>query len=1590
MKQNKRKNNKTFLISGLLFGIALILVFGFFLATPFKASAAIVRTPVYTTYGSYSYDGNSYSGYPSSIFKVTLNGALTEGTGTIYHDTQTSWTWYTFKVEDIDVYEHVSVKLYKNNSLYYSQTLSDDGNITLFDQSLSDGSYRLEYSCKVGNWFSNKVYTYTYRFVVDKTAPIDSLKAGGSTISNESYTNKQIVFSATDANTVNIHYVSPTSSNFAISYNSSFTIAATASNNGRWYFYSSDAAGNTTIGMGVYLDVTSPSGTVYGGTSSKSSGSFTNASYVKYVASDAHSGVANCYVRKPGSSSYVAYTSGSQLTTEGTYYFYCVDKAGNTSTTSTITLDKSIPWGTLYGGATSKTSGSYTNADYIKYTASDSWSGVKTVYVKMPNTSLYTTYSSGTQLATEGTYSFYCVDKAGNQSSIVTITLDKTKPTGRITGDGNNISEYTKASYIKFIASDSNSGVANCYVKKPNSSSYVAYTSGTELTAEGSYTFYCTDNAGNASAYYSVIVDRQVPVGTVHGGEAIKSNGVYTNASYVKYTANDGVSGIKALYVKMPNSSTYSSYSSGTQLATEGTYYFYAVDNSGNQSATISITLDKTKPTGIIYGGTKELKSGAYTNASYVKFIPSDNILLNSVYVKKPNASSYSSYTSGTELTAEGIYTFYCTDKAGNTSEYYSVTVDRQAPSGQLYVDGKAVSSGAYTNGKYIKFVCSDNCFVKMPDSTTYTKYVSGTEFEKVGKYVFYSTDAAGNTSSNYTIIIDRTQKKVTLTNIIDNVTNGDVKISWSNGDSNVYAPIKSVTVNGKSITNGQIIYTIKTGAYTVSVLDTAGNIWTTSFNSEKQNILTAMLQKEYFETTAKDGNIFAFASYEKALEFAISRENGFVKIGTWNSSSWNTGIAMDEKDSVNAKNGQYFIYKKLGNPSEQVAYFTVERLNEVISEYATQSIKNYYYWQKAPEVIADGETLYSYADDNGIVENKIEICENVSVLLDGVEVDTTVIETEGKHVITILDEYGNSCEYPVTIIRNAPTVNYGVGEEATELSFERIYYFKNEVTISISDELDEFAMFRVYRIDLGDDRQLIGIKSLGESFTLSESGTYAIVAINHAGESEYYNVLISLNAPEIVFDANAENKQLIINVKPSIDFESHIQSLVIYKSTDGGENWEIVSADDYGTPVELETLAYKFNTSAMYKVALSDEFHTGIDVISKEIEYTQPTLEIDLEGVENGGYTSGVVKFSWKDEAKVTATKNGAAFDYRTGVRLSEDGDYVITFENNDGYKVVYEFTIDTKKPTITVNGANNDETVNNNVSISFNESGLKGILFKDGESISEYISETVISEDGYYTLIVTDKANNQSEVSFTIDKTVSYIANIKNGALANSVIIVENEKLEFVVTRNGEVIEFDDGDEITEPADYVVKMTDKLGNTTELSFTIVEPTVTEFKHNFDDLAGFEKVLVNGEETRLNYGTLELFDDGEYEVEIVANGESNIFYVTVDATAPTLTMKGVTNNGKTNGVVVLSDVTEDAEVKVFLNDEEIEYTVGEELSEIGKYKVVVTDECGNTTEYTFAIEKGTNVVLFVIMGIFVLTGMGVGVFFILKKKNRI
>ena len=1383
-----------------------------------EASALTYSTPKYLTNGRTTTGTSVSTGCPEN-FKIYMSNTSNGSTGTLSQGSVLDWSYFYIIIETHKVSDHLTFSLLRNGTPYLTKSLSGNASQTVYSGSLTDGMYELQYSCRYASSFlvDFTYYFYTFQFEVDKSAPTNSLKAGGTTISSGTYTNKQIVYTAVDENFSSIKYKRPNSSSYSTSYNDSYTVAATDSNNGKWYFYATDVKGQTSSTVDVYLDTVKPTGKVTNASGQTvTNGGYANSS-IKYTATDTY-GVSKYEVKKPGSSTWTSYTSGTNLSgTNGWYYFRANDKAGNVSEEYKVYLDASIPTGTLYGGTVSKPSGVYTNADYIKYVASDSGSGIADCYVKMPGSSAYTAYASGTQLATEGTYSFYCKDYANNQSSTVTITLDKTKPTGTL------------------------------------------------------------------------------------------------------------------------------------------------------------------------YGGANAVQSGDSTNAAYVRFVPYDAIGLSTTYVKKPGSGSYTSYASGSQLTAEGTYSFYSVDKAGNTSETYTIILDRTIPAAQLYADDEAIASGGYTNAEHIRFESAGDCFVKRPGSDKFEEYISGVEYYQPGKYTFYAETESGTATEHYTVVIDRTEKPLTVGNVIDGKTDGDVVLTWEDGDPEQFAPIVSVTVNGKAYTKGTAIYTIDTGVYEIICTDAAGNEWTAQFTSSKQNVLTETLQKEYWEAPDAAGEFFSFATYESAFNFAAERECTFVRTGEWNSETWDTGIAMDAKDSVNAANGKYFIYKKSGNPEEEVAYFTEERLYEVISEYAAVGIESYYYWEKEPAAISDGENLYSYSDGKKVLANSVQLGENIVCYLNGEPFEGTLVEREGESVLTVADEWGNTCEYSLIIIRTAPQILYATGEgSANTVTFDRTYYFKDAVTVSIADAYDEMAMFNVY----DEAGTLIGSFSLGETYTITGSGSYMVEAVNHNGKSQVFSLIISRNAPIVEVTENGKNKTLDIVITESSDKESHIQTLEIYKSTNGGDTWELLTADDYGTAISADILSYRFRTSGLYRIVVTDEFRTGIDAVVSENEYRQPAPEGILSGVENGGYTNGTVSFAWTDEATITVKKDGKQIEYTSGKELTEDGRYEITFENFDGYKATYTFIIDTVAPEIALNGAEDGETVNRDVSAAFEGEGITAELFRDGNSLGAYVSGTVIAEDGSYKIVVTDLAQNTTEVEFTVDKTVDFSINVNDKGLSNSVTITANEEVTLVLTRNGEVVEYKFGDAIDTPAAYTLTITDVLGNQAEMSFTVVEPRVQKFEHNFDEVSGFEKALVNGEEKRLNYGTLELFGDGTYEVGIVVSGKTYTFTVTVDATAPTIKIEGVENGGRTKRGVVLSEPSETAEVKVYRGEEEIEYKLGETISEEGEYRVTVTDECGNATVYTFTIEAGTNwalIILFIVLGLLIAGGV---VFFFIRRKR--
>lgn len=192
----------------------------------------------------------------------------------------------------------------------------------------------------------------------------------------------------------------------------------------------------------------------------------------------------------------------------------------------------------------------------------------------------------------------------------------------------------------------------------------------------------------------------------------------------------------------------------------------------------------------------------------------------------------------------------------------------------------------------------------------------------------------------------------------------------------------------------------------------------------------------------------------------------------------------------------------------------------------------------------------------------------------------------------------------------------------------------------------------------------------------------------------------------------------------------------------------------------------------------------------------------------------------------------------------------------------MLYKFVIDTIAPELTVSGTTRESKCKDDVSVSFTENGLMVQLYKNGELMGDYVSETLITESGKYKVVATDKAGNVSEVEFEIDKI----------------------------------------------------------------------------------------------------------------------------------APTLVITGIENCGQTSDGVTLSELSQESTVMVKLNDETIEYEIGETLTKIGKYTVTVTDECGNESVYEFEIvkaKKPVNVGLIIAFVVSMMVTVGAATFLIIKKKRE-
>ena len=249
-------------------------------------------------------------------------------------------------------------------------------------------------------------------------------------------------------------------------------------------------------------------------------------------------------------------------TAEGYYRFSATDYAGNDTGYYYLYYDPVLPEGHIrLKDGTELENGANVNEAFV-FDATDNI-GVKEVKVKRPGSADYITYTDTMSLTTDGEYSFYCVDTAGNRSETYTVVLDTTPP--KLTCSGGSFSGTTDKT---FTVSASDVGGAVLFYKTSEMTSFVRAEDDTytvnDTSDNGVYWFYAEDGLGNRSERVWVELKVENPVLEIVRGE---NNSVYiTWDEEYTVTVNGQV------------------YTEGTLLTEEGSYTVRAESPTGRES----------------------------------------------------------------------------------------------------------------------------------------------------------------------------------------------------------------------------------------------------------------------------------------------------------------------------------------------------------------------------------------------------------------------------------------------------------------------------------------------------------------------------------------------------------------------------------------------------------------------------------------------------------------------------------------------------------------------------------------------------------------------------------------------------------------------------------------------------------------------------------------------------------------------------------------------------------------------------------------------------------------------------------------------
>ncbi len=1153
--------------------------------------------------------------------------------------------------------------------------------------------------------------------------------------------------------------------------------------------------------------------------------------------------------------------------------------------------------------------------------------------------------------------------------------------------------------------------------------------SGTSVTvsSEGQHSFWVEPKIGYRAQYY-YFIDKTEPTLSLDGA----TSGGFTQSG-VKAAGSDnmGVASVKYSYNTGGSfPSTAATDYTGQTLTDAGNYCMTVTDHAGN-STSYTFTIDNSAPVLFLNG----VSDGGYTNGNVtVSWDTSvtgvsgqranENDRLSVTYA----CSADDTFPTETNLTAavntkfsqEGNYLIKITDSAGNSTSY-TFTIDKTAP--YLFIGAETAGERTYGGTPVLRYEDNFPGVTVAAQKRSITVSVDGIMVGEVrdfdvslgdglqnGIYTIVLTDEAGNSRScTFAVIGSVTEYNKATIGSTGYLSSGTYRVKIP------YMRSIAVAATGKDGKPSSYPGTWKnTNTYVFSCYE---------------NALRFMIEVEMEEAVTDNGN--GTYTYYQINNHAATTTYGDVA---------GAKATMEEFYQALAKYAAMYVseYSVPSLSSPYIGANTVIMDAEALSGLTPDGVQriggDYVFRDENYTFAADGRT-FSYSTTAGL---RIE--HNGRVVFDGapngamnfmglISSVSSSGAAGGVYTVTETDSVGNKVTYQVYLDRTPPsflaqyTYYHAYTDEKGDLQSELMSGERelssnsqidaNLISLVVSKILDNADEIVTAVVLLPDGTSVrmsdLGELTFGADGHFTAGGEYHLKLYDRTGNVFDYVFTIYGGAPRVSTQirGTGDNRNITISFANANSYSSIVR-FAIYRYGErlpAGEYNEIVDGKILNTVyIEQDVWSYTFVLGGVYTVRFEDSF--GNVTESEEIVFAKGLPKYTLSGVSDGSKTRKNASLTFENSAGYEVYKDGERVTLpANSVTNGQELEIIASEENNGTWEiklyvksdpntyVIVRFTMDTAAPKASAENEEGisiawDTTTQTGFRIVWNDTDVERVRYQiDGGLSKTYTAGELLTEDGVYTITLTDDVGNSVTYRITMDTAVKYEIdfngiNTEQGGVwyvRGGFTVVNDEWLEMGIFRDGAKVDVPrfNYEYVTEGA-YEITLADGVGNQAIVT-VVIDKTAPEIeiRHGADEYSSVTVEVESGDVNSMTVRkdgkaySIELADEmtfsvwGMYEItlkDMLGNARTETFGIAKKPPkAEILTTDGteIADGGSTNKSVYIVWDDGDAAARVTLpNGQSRTYTAKTVLMDEGTYTVRITDAAKNVVSVTVTITR--------------------------------